>query len=40
MSAINIEIKPQSSEVETEESGTEPRPGYDSDSDGAEESEQ
>jgi hAT family C-terminal dimerisation region len=32
--------QPQSSEVETEESGTEPRPGYNSDSDGAEESEQ
>jgi hAT family C-terminal dimerisation region len=31
---------PQSSKVETEESGTEPRPGYNSDSDGAKESEQ
>jgi hAT family C-terminal dimerisation region len=32
--------QPQSSEVETEESGTEPRPGYNSDSYGAKESEQ
>jgi hAT family C-terminal dimerisation region len=32
--------QPQSFEVEIEESGTEPRPCYNSDSDGAEESEQ
>jgi hypothetical protein len=32
--------QPQSSGVETEESYTEPRPGYNSNSDGAEESEQ
>jgi hypothetical protein len=32
--------QPQSSGVETEESGTEPRPGDNSDSDGVEKSEQ